>query len=345
MASLKSYLAKLEARLSGLSPNAQQAVMEELRGHLEDRVAALRAGGLEKEASMSEAIERFGEAGEIGDALRDVHGRGSWDEALKGMVPFMLQPIFLIFGSAIAALVKYLHLTGPVLPVSVFLVAIGSAAVFAVLTFSGAFLTVLGVGWVKGFPRWSYPYGGLVLAFTSVVVADRLDLWIIFNRYARWIPLLVMAAIALLLGRLWRPLRSLYKGVWHDWTRLSFGLYGILPLALAIAFDEVRGPYEAPCLAASSVILAVGALAYIRSARTSQRALALLTGMTLSWAVATAFLAIYWDGRQEPWMWKPGHWYETARWMVKDWVVLAALMFAPALLGLLRRSVKFIRTA
>ena len=339
MSSLKSYLDKLEACLGGLPPDARQAVMEELRGHLEDRAAALQAGGLEKEASMSEAIERFGEAREIGTALRDVHGRGSWDEALKGMVPFMLQPIFFIFGSAIAALDKYLHLTDPVLPIPV-LIAVGS---LALLAFSGAFLTVLGVGWVKGVPRWSYPYGGLVLAFTSVVVADRLDLWIIFNGYARWIPLLVMAVIALLLGRLWRPLHPLYKGVWHDWPRLSFGFYGVLPLALAIAFDEVRGPCGAPCLAASSVILAMGALAYIRSARTSQRALALLIGMTLCWAVATAGVATYWDGRRLIWHMETFHWYETARWMVKDWVVLAALMFAPALLSLLRRPGKSVR--
>ena len=40
MSSLKSYLANLEARLGGLPPDALQAVMEELRGHLEDRAAS-----------------------------------------------------------------------------------------------------------------------------------------------------------------------------------------------------------------------------------------------------------------------------------------------------------------
>lgn len=340
MSSLKSYLARLEACLGSLPPDARRDVLEELRGHLEDRAAALQAGGL-KEVSMSEAIERFGEAREVGTALQDVHGQGSWGEVLRGMVPFLLQPIFFILGSAIAALDKYLHLTDAVLPIPV-LVAVAS---LALLAFSGAFLVVLGVGWVEGFPRWSYPYGGLVLAFTSLVVADRLDLWIIFNRYARWIPLLVMAAIALLLGRLWRPLRSLYKGVWHDWSRFSFGLYGILPLALAIAFDEVRGPCGAPCLAASSVILAMGALAYIRSARTSQRALTLLLGMTLAWTAATVYLAIYWHGRQEFWMRQPGNGYETARGMLVALGVLVALLLAPALLGLLRHSIQSIRAA
>ena len=43
MSSLESYLAKLEVCLGGLLPDAQRVVlyMEELRGHLKDRAAAL----------------------------------------------------------------------------------------------------------------------------------------------------------------------------------------------------------------------------------------------------------------------------------------------------------------
>jgi hypothetical protein len=46
MASLKSYLAKLEACLGGLAPNAQQAVMEELRAW---RTGRRRSGRLDWE--------------------------------------------------------------------------------------------------------------------------------------------------------------------------------------------------------------------------------------------------------------------------------------------------------
>ena len=87
MSSLKSYLAKVEACLGDLPPNTRQAVMEELRDHLEDRAAALRAGGLEWEESMSEAIERFGEAGEVGAALREVHSRMSWGKVGLAVLP------------------------------------------------------------------------------------------------------------------------------------------------------------------------------------------------------------------------------------------------------------------
>jgi hypothetical protein len=335
MASLKSYLAKLEACLGGLAPNAQQAVMEELRGHLEDRAAALRAAGLGKEASMSEAIERFGEAGEVGTALRDVHGRGSWGKALAGMVPF------LAFG-----LTKVLYEVLLLHPNPVWLW--GEIACYVVL------LIGLGVGWVKGFPRWSYPYGGLVLVSTlgwMGIPAQNLsdhNIWILkrYNEllgWRAWIPFLLMAVIALLLTRSVRPLRQLITGVWHDWTRFSFGLYGVMPMAVWIGFDEVSFN-PVPYLFVSMVGLAGGALAYVRSARTSQRALALLIGMTLtSWMAMVGPAIFYPDVVWKPWVTMRGVWYAYGRGDVAAWGVLTAVMFAPALLGLLRRSVKFIR--
>jgi hypothetical protein len=340
MSSLKSYLAKLEACLGGLPPNARQAVMEELRGHLENRAAVLRAGGLEKEASMSEAIERFGEAGEIGAALRDVHGRGSWGEALAGMLPF------LVIGLAwtMRVLVGFLPY-----------VWLGYVAFWL---FIGGYLALLigfGVGWVKGFPRWSYPYVGYVLVFTLYFMSVATPGFRIFNYtfgsndlwgWRAWIPFSVMAVIALVLTRSVRPLFRLVMGVWQDWTRLSFGLYGIMPLVVILSFDEVNRRYQLPFLLVLTLVLAGGALAYMRSARTWRRALALLIGLTLSWAVTTVGTAIYWDGRLEPWMrGEPDHWYEIVGRSAIAGTVLVALLLAPALLGLLRRSIRFIRAA
>jgi hypothetical protein len=337
MSSLKSYLARLEACLGGLPPDARQAVMEELRGHLEDQAAALRATGCEKEASMSEAIERFGEAREIGTALRDVHGRSSWTETLAGMVPF------LAFG-LLTVLYEVLPRPNPVRW------PWGFVACYVVL------LIGLGVGWVKGFPRWSYSYGGLVLVFTwwwMGIPAQNLwtyNIWILkrYNEllgWRAWILLLVMSVIALLLTRSVCPLFQLVKGVWQDWTRLSFGLYGVMPMAVWIGFDEVSFN-PAPYLLVSMVVLAAGALAYVRSARTSQRALALLIGMTLtSWMAMVGPAIFYPDVVWKPWVTMRGVWYAYGRGDVVAWGVLVALMLAPALLGLLRRSVQSMRAA
>ncbi len=87
MSSLNTYLAKLQACLGDLPPFVQQDVVEELRGHLEDRTHSLQLQGISGETSMSEAIERFGEAGEVGAALRDVHGRVSWGKVGLAVLP------------------------------------------------------------------------------------------------------------------------------------------------------------------------------------------------------------------------------------------------------------------
>jgi hypothetical protein len=90
MSSLNLYLAKLQACLGDLPPFVQQDVIEELRGHLEDRASSLQLRGVSREASMSEAIERFGEAGEVGTALRDVHRRVSWGKVGLAVLPGLL---------------------------------------------------------------------------------------------------------------------------------------------------------------------------------------------------------------------------------------------------------------
>lgn len=325
MPSLNSYLAELQSRLGGLPPNTRQAVMEELRDHLEDRAAALRAGGLEKEASMSEAIERFGEAKEIGAALRDVHGRSSWAETLAGVVPF------LVFGLGMTLY--------EILPRRLVVGPIGFWCYVALYVIG---VIGLGVGWVKGFPRWSYPYAGLVL-FIRGWWSDRDNLsgWF-FIGPASTILFWVMMGIALLATRSLRPLGQFFKRIWHDWTLLSFGLYSIVPLVLLnVAFDFVTGNYPLPYPVASSFVLAGVALAYLRSSRMAQRAFALLAGMTLCWAVATVEVAIYLDKAPK----LPGYWAGDIREMLSYWGVLMALILAPALLGLLRRSVKSIRAA
>jgi hypothetical protein len=275
---------------------------------------------------MNGPIGSFGEAKEIGTALPDMHGRGSWGEALAAMLPFLTIGLLMTLDPRIVA------------------------SYIALLIGLGVLLIGLGVGWLKGFPRWSYAYGGFVLAVASLLLANNLDPWI-FNRYDTWVMLfrrlpgladvvfylmfgryntwmlfLAMAVTALLLSRLWRPLRPLHRGAWHDWTRLSFGFYGVMPLVLVMAFDEVTPTFRALYLIASMVILAAGAVAYVRSSRTWQRALALLAGMALSCAVTTVGVATF---------------YHAATWdMLGYWMVLAALMLAPVLLSLLRRQVE-----
>jgi hypothetical protein len=116
-----------------------------------------------------------------------------------------------------------------------------------------------------------------------------------------------------------------------------------MPLAVLLAFDEVENSYQFPFMLLLTLILAGGALAYMLSNRTWQRVLALLVSTTWAVAVTVVGNGIYWHGRQEFWMRQPGNGYEVVAGMVTAGGVLTAVMFAPALLGLLRRSVKFVQ--
>jgi len=325
MAALTDYLTEAQAALAGLDNPTQRAIIEELRGHLEDRAAALRAGGLEKEASMSEAIERFGEAREVGAALRDVHGQSSWGETLAGMLPF------LVFG---LGMIIY-----EILPRDLVAGPIGFWC-YLVLYIIG--VIGLGIGWVKGFPRWSYPYAGLVL-FIKGWWGDRDNLsgWLSIG-LASTILFWLMVGIVLLVTRSLRPLGQFFRRIWHDWTLLSFGLYSLMPLVLLnFAFDFVTGNYPLPYPIVSSLVLAGVALVYLRSSSMVQRASALLAGMTLCWAIATVEVAIYLYRVPK----LPRYWAGDIRDMLSYWGVQMALILAPALLDLLRRSVQSVRAS
>ena len=330
MSSLNQYLAKLQACLGDLPPGVQQDVVEELRDHLEDRAFNLQLRGISKEASMSETIERFGEAREVGAALRDVHGQSSWGEVLAGVTLFLISGLLLILTEiphdwwAIS-----LWFTNP-------------AAVFLL-----GFLLVpaigFGIGWIRSFPRWSYPYLGyaLLVSFYMMSVATpglrifnytfgRSDLW----GWRAWIPVSVMAVIALLITRSLRPLFKLFTNIWEDWTRLTFGMFGFMPLLIGIGFDEVDRLYSLPFMVVLTFLMVGTALTYLRSARQWQRVLALLVGIILIATIVTAAPTVYWL--------KNG-WVNVQR-TVMTATVVVAVMFSPVLIGLLRRSIQSART-
>ncbi len=280
---------------------------------------------------MSAAIESFGRAEGAEAALQDEHERGSWAETLAGIAPF------LIIGLA-TIIIEW--------PTDVISLPVWSSYLGGGL-FLGGYLVLsvgLGVGWVQGFPRWSYPYAGYVLIFARYMMHvatpglrifghtfQRNELW----GWRSWIPFLVVAVIALAITRSLRPLFRLVTGVWKDWTRLSFGLYGMMPLAVPIALDEVDNSYQLPYMLLLTLILVEGALAYMRSTRTWQRALALLVGTASAVAVMAVGTVVYWKG--------PGDgWVNVGKTLIHGGYVVA-VVFAPALLGLLRRAVKSIR--
>ncbi len=203
-------------------------------------------------------------------------------------------------------------------------------------------LVGLGAGWVNHFPRWSYVYGGMVLPFTGW--------WMGLVGLRHWIlqvdvclPLLTMMVIAI---RQTGSLKALYLFAvqgWRDWTRFSFGLYGLLALLSIIPMGEGERPYNPLYAIAVILVLAGGAVLYIRAGPNWQRALALLGGVLTAWVVSTAGTAIFWTGAGAPLALALPNMPGAAREMAVYWGVLALVVLSPAVLGLMRWGIQGMR--
>jgi hypothetical protein len=245
----------------------------------------------------------------------------SWGETLLGLGPFLVLPAFFSLRNI---------MTIPTVATAVTLF------IFAMLW------VVLLVGWVKGFPRWVFPYWGFALlitlyfqGFTGTVFGNSFT-----GNWRVWIPLLGVAAI----GMLWsRDLGSIYRLVrsfWVDWTRLSFAFYGLLPLMILAIYDEVHDSVASPAQTGLMLLLAVGALFYMRSDKIWSRFAWLVAGFSLAWALASIHLGLYWNGRQEPGMGASASWAGTFSWTVPMGAVLLVVLISPVLLEGLRLLVR-----
>lgn len=255
----------------------------------------------------------------------DERGSSTWGATLAGMALFIITGLRLILG-------EIPHDW----PVPAWLPAVTGVLLLSLLVLPAI---GFGVGWVKGFPCWSYPYVGFELLISLYMMNmatpglrvlnytfGRNDLW----GWRAWIPFLVMAAIALLVTRSLRPVLRLFINVWKDWTRLTFGMFGFMPLLVFIGFDEVDRLYSLPFMVALTIVMAGTALGYLRSARPRQRVLALLVGIVLTLAVIIVAPMAYW--LENGWVNVPG--------TIIGGIVVVGVMFSPALVVPLRQYVE-----
>jgi hypothetical protein len=99
-----------------------------------------------------------------------------------------------------------------------------------------------------------------------------------------------LPSVLVMIAALLSPLQPIYRRIRHDWTRVSFGLYGSALPALVLSFDDYRR--VEPYMLAAMILLAVGGWLYLRGERPWQRVLSLIGGLTLAMAVGAAGRAI-----------------------------------------------------
>ncbi len=207
------------------------------------------------------------------------------------------------------------------------------------------FFVCLGVGWALRFPRWAYAYLGITLVF-SAFLADTAtpglqmfgytfgrELW----GWQAWMPLLALIVLMLLLTRSLRPLRQLFVGMWQDWTRLSFVLYGALTwLIIGVSYDNKSWYDNTIFLPLNMFLLTLvitgGAFFYMWCRRPWRRVVALQLAIILYPPVTAAVEAL--DGNN----------FFVSPDSIVAWlfiiIIWFGVMFMPGVPGLVHRAVR-----
>jgi len=149
------------------------------------------------------------------------------------------------------------------------------------------------IGWIHNFPLWSYGYLGisLLIAWFNTDVSINGVRW----GYRIWLPLIVIVLLAMLWRRSLEPLRTFFRDVWNDWTRLTFLMYALGGF-MALIYDESHNPYPLLFMAGSTLIVAAGAWFFLRSSTLVGRILSIAVGFILGMGlIAISYLT--WDWR------------------------------------------------
>jgi hypothetical protein len=217
----------------------------------------------------------------------------------------------------------------------------------------GLVLGVLLAGFMKGFPRWSLPYLGLVLATASFVLimesgADQLSRQVVeklsflpLTANTRlvieilwsgmlWLCLFALVGLVLFLFTLLKRCQVMLQRIRQDWTLVSYILYSGVLSALGLSFTRhfAQNSYAV----ASVVCLACGAWLFLRCPRAWQRLLALLGGLTLAvFAAAAGQWPLHPLG-----VWEEGMWLSSVGvnrvLPAVEWGWMVILLIAPVLL-------------
>ncbi len=195
-------------------------------------------------------------------------------------------------------------------------------------------------GWIRGFPRWSYPYpvpALLMALFIAFVSTPGLaifgyptfgqELW----GLRAFIPLLLGAGIAWLITRSFQPLKHFFTQMRLDATLATFALTGTLPLFILIAYDEMDRGYSLRDMVIVSILMILMAILYLRSLSYRQRWLALGLGILLIIGFTKVSTAAYWLSQG------PGH--ADVRAAILWTLIVTAIYLSPILLSGLVRTV------
>ena len=166
---------------------------------------------------------------------------------------------------------------------------------FLLITSVISMFVLLGIGWIKNFPRWSFPAIGFCLLFSMFLMMvsipglsdDVLGLW-------AWIPLLVTLIISLSFKPGIGPVKKIIERIKEEPALILFALYGFTPFFVWILCDEIHSIWMIFIALISTLILSSGIYLFLRSDKKKTRVISMIISGLL--AVIFTFTAsiIYW---------------------------------------------------
>jgi hypothetical protein len=251
---------------------------------------------------------------------------GSWKELFIALFPFFL---FSGIWPMITVLVRLKVLPGP-----------GPVATGIGLSLLGSFFILFVVGVGKGLPRWSMPYLGFILALFSVYIFSGIFGVLIFLPFGHLVDLMgpfgdifydgvlwfgLLAAVILL--AVLTSFSTLFQRFWRDWTLPCFIVYGAIPFALTLMFDEYTN--DEPFMLLILLVLGVGAWFYLRESSQRKRFWALFGALALSMFIATAGKAILVPSQDWPFALSTSLAISEAKHTIITWAWFALCMLVP----------------
>jgi len=205
-------------------------------------------------------------------------------------------------------------------------------------------LPFLVFGLARGLPRWTYPLGGLLFGYSGLI-AGQTSLWLFLVVMLLAACMLVASAILTdpQPSRLPVSIRRIGQSLTTDWTRLSFGVFGAMPLIILMAYDDAYTNSQTPYFAFSILAMVVSALVYCRSRETNLQITALLAGLTFSICGAWLDTVSFRVGTTN-WSMVHNAGIESLVWMAALWLWWAVFILSPLFFILLGKIIRVKRT-
>lgn len=195
------------------------------------------------------------------------------------------------------------------------------------------------IGLSRGLPRWTYPLGGLLLSYSGLI-AGQTNLWLFLTIILLASAILIVAAIltAPQPSHLPTPLRRIGQSLSIGWTRLSFGIFGAMPLVVLTAFDNAHTNSRTLYFAFSVLAMILSAMLYCRSRDINFQISILLAGLTF--ALSGAWLdTISFSSNLTNWITVTGFGIESLTWIALIWIQWVTFMLSPVVFNLLSKIV------